>query len=218
MLQLQRRPLRPVDAMPVSPPAQRGSRARWRDPRLLLGVVLVFVAMAAGALILGSRPSGVPVLRTADNLPAGIALTPEDFEISVVDLPDGSTYLNGLPDGTLVLAQPLNAGEFVASTDFVVGPGADVRLVTVPVDTLHAPISLASGARVDVWATATSEGAVPTLVMRDALVAATSADTESSTGQLGVVLEVPTADAGAVVAATHAGSVDLVALPEGSAR
>jgi hypothetical protein len=106
----------------------------------------------------------------------------------------------------------------VSAPDFVVGPAADVRLVTVPVDILHAPITLAPGARVDVWATATAEGAVPTLVMRDALVVATSADAESSTGQLGVVLEVPTADAGAVVAATRVGSVDLVALPAGSIR
>ena len=218
MLQLQRRPLRPVATMPDSPPAQRGSRSRLRDPRLLFGIVLVGVAMATGALVLGSRSTGVPVLRATQALPAGIALSPEDFEISVSELPSGSTYLSGLPDGTLVLSQPLRAGEFVASADFVVGPTADVRLVTVPVDTLHAPISLAAGARVDVWATATSEGAVPTLVMRDALVAATSADSESSTGQLGVVLEVPTADAAAVVAATHAGSVDLVALPAGIAR
>ena len=218
MLQLQRRPLRPVDAMPVSPPAQRGSRGRFRDPRLLLGIALVVLAMAAGALVLGMRTSGVPVLRTADNLPAGIALTPEDFEISVVDLPIGSAYLDALPDGPLVLARSLRAGEFVASADFLVGPAADVRLVTVPVDTLHAPISLAAGARVDVWATGTAEGAIPTLVMHDALVSATSADAESSTGQLGVVLEVPTADAAAIVAATHTGSVDLVALPAGSVR
>ena len=88
----------------------------------------------------------------------------------------------------------------------------------MPVDTLHAPISLAAGARVDVWATGTAEGAIPTLVMHDALVSATSADAESSTGQLGVVLEVPTADAAAIVAATHTGSVDLVALPAGSVR
>jgi hypothetical protein len=54
--------------------------------------------------------------------------------------------------------------------------------------------------------------------MRDALVAATSADAENSTGQLGVVLEVPTDKAGAVVAATRVGSVDLVELPNGSTR
>ena len=218
MIQLQRRPLRPVETMPVSPPAQRGSRARLRDPMLLLGIVLVVLAMAAGALLLGSRSSGVSVLRATHELPAGIALSPEDFEISVVDLPGGSTYLDALPDGTLVLGQSLRTGEFVAAADFIVGPAADVRLVTVPVDTLHAPIALSAGARVDVWATTAAEGAVPILVMRDALVAATSADAENSLGQLGVVLEVPTADAGAVVAATRVGSVDLVALPEGSTR
>ena len=218
MLQLQRRPLRPVDPMPASPPAQRGSRSRLRDPRLLLGVTLVIIAMAAGSLVLGSRSAGLPVLRAAQDLPAGIALTADDFEVSVVDLPRGSTYLDTLPDGTLVLAQTLRAGEFVSAADFVAGPVADVRLVTVPVDLLHAPLSLAAGARVDVWATASSEGAVPALVLQDALVAATSVEADNAMGQLGVVLEVPTVDAAAVVAATRAGAVDLVALPAEAAQ
>ncbi len=93
------------------------------------------------------------------------------------------------------------------------------RLVTVPVDALHAPPGLARGERVDVYVTPKDGASVggdavtvlPALVLAGALVADPGVvDQSGSSNQVGVVLDVAAKDADRAVAAARAGDVDLV--------
>ena len=88
----------------------------------------------------------------------------------------------------------------------------------MPVDPLHAPLSLARGERVDVYVSPQDGASVgsgvdvlPSLVLPAALVADPgSLDASGSSDQIGVVLEVPAKDAARAVAAARGGEVDLV--------
>lgn len=202
---------RPESALPASAPAKRAQRARWRDPRLLIGVALVVVAMAAGAVLMGGGGAGVSLVRATRDLPVGAIVGADDLELVSVDLVGTQAYLTDPQPGDVVVRSVL-AGELVPINALAEAMPADVRMVTVPVEPLHAPPGLAAGARVDVWLTADAEGAVPQLALADAMVVAVSTDIDNSTGQLGVVLQVAPQDAAQVVVASR-GAVDLVARP-----
>ena len=202
---------RPETAFPASAPAKRAATSRWRDPRLLAGVALVVVAMAAGALLLSGGGTGVSVVRATRDLPAGVTVAAEDLEVVTADLPDAQAYLASARPGEVVV-RSVHAGELVPADALVAASPLDVRMVTVPVEPLHAPPGLAAGAHVDVWVTNDAEGATPELALADAMVVAVSTETDNATGQWGVVLQVAPADASRIVAASQ-GAVDLVARP-----
>ena len=197
-------------ALPASVPARRATARRWRDPRLLGGVALIVAAMCAGALLLRSGGGGTTLIRAVHDLPAGVTLAEADVEQVMVDLPDPQGYLQQVVGGTVV--RSVHAGELIPADAVATQPVADVRLVTVAVEPLHAPPGLAPGTHVDVWVTRDTEGATPQLVLADVLVAGVSLESDSASGQWGVVLQVLPADTAAVVAAGHS-VVDLVAHP-----
>ena len=89
--------------------------------------------------------------------------------------------------------------------------------MTIPVDPLHAPVDLAAGDRVDVWATATDGGqtsiAPPSLVLPRALVISADRESVGVGGEIAVVIEVPEAAVRPAVAAIRSGMVDLAAVP-----
>ena len=61
---------------PSSPWARRGSRPRWRDPRMLLGLLLVLASVLLGAKVLEAADDTVPVWAVSRDLPDGGRLQP----------------------------------------------------------------------------------------------------------------------------------------------
>jgi len=206
----------PLATVPESPPARRGQPPRWRDPRVLAGALLIIGATLAGALLWSGGTEGTAVWRMVRDLPAGAPVTPADVEAVVVVVPEGTSYLAAevLPEGRL--GRAVAAGELLpADATSAVAP-ADVRLVTVPVEPMHAPVDITAGSVVDVWSTAEGDiGGVGTteLVLAQVRVDAVLADAEGVSGALAVVLEVATEDAPVLVAAARGGVIDLVAVP-----
>src|SRR5438270_1040612 len=68
-----------VTAPLPSPPAQRVSRPRWLDLRLITGVLLVLVSVVIGARVVAASQSSEPVWLTARDLAAGTELTAADL-------------------------------------------------------------------------------------------------------------------------------------------
>ena len=93
----------------------------------------------------------------------------------------------------------------------------NARMVTLPVDPLHAPVNMAAGAVVDIWSTpADVAGGVtahPVLVLPSVTVAEVAADTVGVGGEIAVVVEIPEAVADQLVGAARSGLIDLVAVP-----
>jgi hypothetical protein len=205
-------------AAPASPPARRAGAGR-RDVRLALGVVLVVASVVVGSRVLASADDRVPVWSAASALAAGTTLAADDLVATPVAVDDLAAYAAASQDLVgMRLVRDLGAGELVPSSALSAGDAVDRRLVTVPVDPLHAPPTLARGELVDVYVSprdgasvGTGVDVLPALVLARVLVADPgSVDTSGAGDQLGVVLDVAAADADRAVAAARGGEVDLV--------
>lgn len=213
-------PTRPAspDAPPSSPKGARlrGSR---RDLRLAAGVALVVLSVVLGARVLASADDRVQVWSLASPLAAGTTLQADDLVAVPVALDDIAAYVPATADVVgQVLLRDAGAGELLPAAAVGEGGAGERRLVTVPVDPLHAPPGLARGERVDVYVTPADGAAVgsgvdvlPALVLEGALVDDPgAADASGVTELIGVVLDVSAADADRAVAAARAGDADLV--------
>jgi SAF domain len=142
-------------ALPDSPTARRGIRSRWRDPRLLLGVLLVLASVLVGARVLAGADDTTPVWAATRDLPAGSQVSADDVEVVDVSFGSevGTAYLSAttpLASG-LTLAKPVAAHELLTQSavdSASVGPVAQLPL---GVDSSLMPSDLAPGDVVDVW-------------------------------------------------------------------
>lgn len=204
------------DQQAATPRATRQSRARVLDPRLAGGAALLLVSAFAGALLLTRTDDTVTVWRAARDLSVG-AVPRDVVEVTIPRTVGADVYVDAREAIDAPLRWPVAAGALVprAAIGSVDGP---VRRVTVPVDPLHAPVELLPGDVVDVWSSPAAPAGSPTatsprLVLPGVVVAGVSDDGLGLGGERAVVLEIPRDAVEAVVAATHDGAVDLVAVP-----
>lgn len=140
------------DHLPA-PAAPRLRRPTWRDPRLVVGVVIVALAVALGSWAVSSAGRTVPVYAADGTLTPGEPVDVEQLRTVDVRLGSGSElYLRAdedLPDD-LVALRVVDEGELVARA--ALGDAADVpvRSVAVPVDQAVSE-RIAPGAVVDLW-------------------------------------------------------------------
>lgn len=199
---------------PPSPPARRPSRAWWRDPRVVVGIVVIVISMVVGSRLLAGGSDTATAWQATRDLAQGASVAPGDVVAVSIPAALADAYADGASTPSGVLDRPLRAGEVLpALGDPQV---ADVRWVTVPVEPLHAPVDLAPGERVDVWATESPDlGSIPRprLVLERVLVSQVAVDGVGMGGEFGVVLQVDPGDAAAVLAAARTGGIDLVRVP-----
>lgn len=207
----------------ASPPAVRVSRPRWRDARLLGGVLLVLASVVLGSRVLAAADDTTPVWAVSRDLAAGTSLRADDLVRRDVRLGSAaSTYLSARGSAPVgyVLSRPVRSGELLPAS--AVNPGGAAvqqRLVTVPVDRLHRPAGLRHGAQVDVYVTPTKSEPATTATSL-VLASVPVEDVVSDGGRLGpagdavgVVLRVDPGQVEALVAATRSGVLDLVQVP-----
>ncbi|HET7902212.1 MAG TPA: SAF domain-containing protein [Candidatus Nanopelagicales bacterium] len=203
--------------LPASPRARR--LRDGRDLRLALGVGLVLVAVVLGSRVVSAGGDRTEVWALRAALASGTTLSADDLVAVPVALDAVDAYVATTTDvvGQRV-ARDVGAGELLPAAALAAS-GEARRLVTVPVDALHAPPGLARGERVDVYVTPKDGASVggdgvtvlPSLVLAGALVADPGVVDESgASSQVGVVLDVSATDADRAVAAARAGDVDLV--------
>ncbi|WP_210648922.1 hypothetical protein [Nocardioides sp. SYSU D00065] len=143
------------------PAASRSSAARWRDPRLWVGVALVAGSVVAGARVLSGADDMTAVWSASADLAAGQTLGADDLEATRVRFDhadDAARYLavdDDLPDA-LTLTRPLHAGELVPAGALGEAAGEDSVAVSIAVAPEHVPTDLVRGSRVDVWVLAES--------------------------------------------------------------
>jgi hypothetical protein len=197
------------------PPARRGHRSAWRDPRLWVGVVLVAASVVAGARLLAAADDTVQVWAAADDLGAGQQVGPEDLVAQRVRFA-GTDALAGyftvddeLP-ADLELTRSVAAGELLPRG--AVGTPEQTGLVEVPVavEPELVPPGVGPGDVVDLYVvapvSADAQGQREPLPEGAALSAATVVDAPElassfgTSGKRQLVLAVPEADAPAFFA------------------
>lgn len=138
-----------------SPWARRLQQARWRDPRLLLGVLLVLVSVLAGARLLAAADDYALVWAAKRDLPVGAALAQPDLQARAVrfrDQGDADRYLSAeQPLAGAVLARPLGAGELVPAAALAAPGQSSFDELPLAVAQTAAPVDLREGDVVDVW-------------------------------------------------------------------
>ena len=138
---------------PPSPPAVRLRRPGWRDPRLLVGVMLVAASVALGSALVSGAARTVPVWAANEPLVPGDPVDVGVLSVREVRLgAAGGAYLpadEALPEG-LVAVRTVDAGELLPAS--AVAPAGDLGLRPVAITPDGAlPGGLREGARVDLW-------------------------------------------------------------------
>lgn len=160
------------------PVATRLRRPRWRDPRLLTGVVIVALSVAFGSWAVSSAGRTAPVFVADGALTPGEPLTADALRSVDVRLGAGAgRYLPAdepLPEDLVVL-RVVDDGELVPLT--ALGADAGVRSVAVPVASGLSD-RIRAGAVVDLWfvpdapvaPVAAADQPVPSTLARDVVV------------------------------------------------
>lgn len=143
------------DAVGATQPVMRLRRPRWKDPRLIVGIVLVVASVLMGALLVARVSETTPVLVAKGPITPGDPLTADTLTTVEVRLGDQrDLYVGGLdavPEGA-VASSPVQQGEMLPVS--AVGQPAEVTLrpVVIPVDASVAE-SVVPGATVELWHT-----------------------------------------------------------------
>ena len=153
------------------PPAARARTAGWRDPRLVVGVVLVAICVLIGARLFAAADDTVTVWSLRHDVPAGARLTTSDLSATHVHF-TGSTadrYVLATTDLEGVAAHDLLAGELLSRS--AIDAGGRPALVEVPLSVApdDLPASVARGAIVDVWVSPKATGSAERVRARLAL-------------------------------------------------
>jgi hypothetical protein len=138
-----------------SVPAQRNRRARWKDGRLVLGVLLVAVTALAGAKLLSAADDTTTIWAAKHDIPAGTTLTSDDLttaRVRFTNSEDAERYVAADAElKGLVVTRPVDAGEFVPREAAVSESDSDRIELPLSVASGRLPSDTAAGDDVDVW-------------------------------------------------------------------
>ncbi len=209
-----------AERLPASPPARRLEPPRWRDGRLLAGVLLLLVSVVVGARVLSTGGATAPVVALARDLPAGHVLAAGDLRVVRVRL-DGRTagqYVGGAQLDQIAgrpLGRGAGAGELLAVGAIgQVAAATPQRLVPVTVAAGRLP-GLSAGDHVDVYATGLlkpsaggAEQCTTQVVATDVEIGA-DVDATVASGTTTVLLRVDPRLAGTLVHASETAALDV---------
>ncbi len=135
-----------------APAATRLRAPSWRDPRLLVGLLLVLGAVVLGARVVAAADDTSPYYAAARPLVPGDRVGADDVRVVDVRLPDSA-------DGYVAARDPLAPGTVATRTvgegellpRSALGTQGDVALQPVGIPVEAAASGLGTGAVVDVW-------------------------------------------------------------------
>lgn len=138
--------------------APRLKAPTWRDPRLIIGILLVLGAVVTGGRLAAAASTTTAVWSARQTLATGDTVGPGDLVAVQVRLEGaGARYLpaDGPPPAGTVALRTVGPGELVPAG--AVGEAARLARTPLglPVDDAL-PSGMVKGARVDVWLTATA--------------------------------------------------------------
>jgi hypothetical protein len=133
--------------------AARLKRPSWRDPRLLMGILLVLVSVAGVVFLVNSADRTTEVYAARDGIGVGEALTAENVVRAKVRLGETEQHYipveSGLPEG-MVAVQRIAKDQLVPRASLGEVDRLDRKPVALTIDETL-PSQAVEGARVDVW-------------------------------------------------------------------
>ncbi|HET7414316.1 MAG TPA: hypothetical protein VFI97_01310 [Arthrobacter sp.] len=134
-------------------PAGRLKRPSWKDPRLIIGLLLVFASIAGVVAIVDSADETTKVYAAKETIAVGQHVRPRDLVAVPVQLGEVRdeylTVADGVPAHSF--AQRLvSEGELLAASALAEADALDRKPVGITVDE-QLPAEARVGSRVDVW-------------------------------------------------------------------
>lgn len=206
-------------------PGARWHPAGWKDPRLMVGIVLVIASVLGVWWLVRSTQHTEAMWTAAVDLPAGAEVRSEDLLAVEVRLGDTTqSYLSAdtAPEAGSRLLSPLGKGELLPVSALGRADPAGRRPVSVMIED-KVPAGVQRGGRVDVYATAgnvaAEQEAESRLVLSGVEVTAVTESEDALAGQESTTVDllVDPDNVADFIRARGAGErMDLVALPPGS--
>ncbi|MFC5260772.1 SAF domain-containing protein [Kribbella qitaiheensis] len=138
-----------------STPTLRNRRARWKDGRLLLGVLLVAITALGGAKLLSAADDTTAIWAAERDLPAGTKLTSQDLTTVRVrftsDAAAGQYVAADADLKGLVVTRAVSKGEFVPREAAVTQADSQRTELPLSIATGRLPADTAAGDHVDIW-------------------------------------------------------------------
>jgi hypothetical protein len=155
--------------------ARPRSRRFWVDPRFLIGLGLIVVAVTGTVFVVAAADPSTPVLRAREALVPGQFVAPGDLVVTEVAFADAADMYLTEEDVTegVIATRAVSAGELVPQSAVGEPVGQDATTLVVEAEGRLAA-SVAAGAVVDVWSAgsdADGETAPPTVIVTGATVA-----------------------------------------------
>lgn len=133
--------------------APRLKRPSWKDPRLLVGVLLVLTSVAGVVFLVGSADRTTEVYAARDGIAVGEKLTSENIVRAKVRLGETEaqyiTAESGLPEN-VVAVQRIGRDQLVPRASLGAVDQLDRKPVAITIEETL-PAQAVAGARVDVW-------------------------------------------------------------------
>lgn len=138
-----------------STPSRRNTRARWKDGRLVLGILLVAGTALTGAKLLSSADDTTAIWAAKRAIPAGARISADDLTRARVRFTTGDSagqYVSADSklDG-LVTVRQIGAGEFVPKEATAAELDSERLEVPVSAQVGRLPADLAVGDEIDIW-------------------------------------------------------------------
>lgn len=181
----------------------RVKRPSWRDPRLLVGLVLIALAVAAVVVVIDRADVTQPFVAAAHDLPPGTVIADSDLVVVHVKV-GGDAYVSQASDAVgAVVSRTVGAGELLPAAALVAADAYGAR--TIPVKTsLPLAEAVERGTVVDLWVTVDADTGPQSTLVGEALavvdVKREGAGLAGGTSQT-VYVAVPTGEVARVLAA-----------------
>lgn len=182
--------------------ATTGARLKppsWKDPRLLVGVLLVLASVVGVISLVGSADRTTEVYAARDSIAVGEKLTADNVVRAKVRLGETEEHYitaeAGLPEG-LVAVQRIGKNQLVPKESLATVDALDRKPVAVTIDEAL-PTQVVAGTRVDVWVAlpdARNGFSEPKLLLPGAEIAQVTAGSTALGSSRGTVLMVLVAD------------------------
>ncbi|GAB4099824.1 hypothetical protein [Sinomonas halotolerans] len=135
-----------------NPAGARLAKPSWKDPRLLVGLLLVLASVAGVVALVDAADRTVPAYAAKEDIAVGQSIGPDQLVRVDVSLGDAEgRYLVGdtVPEGKVAL-QRVVKGDLVPASSLGEPHAVDRKPVSVTVED-SLPAEAVAGTRVDVW-------------------------------------------------------------------
>ncbi|MBP2413718.1 hypothetical protein JOF48_002517 [Arthrobacter stackebrandtii] len=140
-------------SMDVQGPAPRLAKPSWKDPRLLIGILMVLASVAGVVALVGNAGKTTAMYAAKDAIVVGQPITADSFKVVQVQLGEvDGEYLDpraGLKENS-VAVRMVPKGELVPRSSIGSTDALDRKPVSVQVDE-PLPKEVVPGTHVDVW-------------------------------------------------------------------